>query len=635
MHNKIDNKIFGSGPEIKSYLSEDLFRTFTEQTSDVVFITDDKGKIIYLSEANKQVFGYDNQEVAGMHFTQMLASESIEKAVTEFRKAAFENQPTRRLELVMKRKDGTTFTGELNGTLFKSGEISGTAGTIRDISDRVIAAQALKQSEARFREITDMLPQGVYESDLNGNLTYVNRCAFDMFDYSQQEFDNGINIFGLILPEQRQQGLEKFAKIFSERITSNGEYNLLRKDGKILSVFITSAPIIVEGEIKGIRGSIVDISERIKIEHTIRESEEKYKAAFTTSPDAICIKTMDDVFVDFNDVFLELTGYSHNELIGVQTDSLNLWAVPEDKFKIIKELQKSGFVNNYETDFRMKSGLIRNCTISVRIISLNQIPHILSITRDITERKKMENEIIAAKLKAEESDKLKSAFLSNMSHEIRTPLNAILGFSSLLNEDYITEEERQQYSALIKKRSYDLLNIISDILDISKIESGQMRVSNTLEDLNQLLDDVYYSFKSNPSFTNKLKLEFRLNNELEKSKIKLITDPFRVKQVMFNFLNNAFKFTYSGFVELGCMKPESNFITFYVKDSGIGIPETKQKVIFERFRQADESYTRNHDGTGLGLSIAKGLVELLGGKIGLISTEKEGSTFYFTVPLKI
>ncbi len=627
------NSMQGTGLK-DEWLVKELFKSFAEQTTDVIFITNGQGFIIYLSAANKQVFGYDPEEMVGMHFTQMLSPESIDKAVTEFRLAAANFLPTKSLVLTMKRKDGSSFQGELNGNYFAINGFTGTAGTIRDITPRIEAGEALKKSEARFRELADSLPEGVYEADSEGHLTYANKRAFEMFGYNEADEPFGMSVLNLLAQEERARGAERLKQVSTIISGRSGEYLAVKKDGTTFGVYVTTSPIFENGALSGFRGTIIDITEKKAIENALRESEEKYKAAFKTSPDSININDMSGLYVDINNGFTNITGYTEEDVIGKSSLDIDIWAKPDDRKALVAGLMQNGVVDNLQADFRMKDGRIKTGLMSARIIKLNGKPHILSITRDITERKKIEDELRAAKEKAEESDRLKSAFLSNMSHEIRTPLNAILGFTNLLNEPDLTEDERQQFSLLIKKRSFDLLNIISDILDISKIESGQLKVQNITEDLNLLMDDVYYSYKHNPQFDSGKGIEFRLNNELAADKCKLTSDPYRIKQIINNFLCNAFKFTNRGFVELGCMKADKNNLMFYVRDSGCGIAPAKQSVVFERFRQADESFTRKHEGTGLGLSIAKGLVDLLGGKIGLISEQGNGSTFYFTIPFK-
>jgi PAS domain S-box-containing protein len=246
----------------------------------------------------------------------------------------------------------------------------------------------------------------------------------------------------------------------------------------------------------------------------------------------------------------------------------------------------------------------------------------------IIQIQKINTELIYAKEKAEESDRLKSSFLSNMSHEIRTPMNGILGFTELLKEPRLTGEEQQEYIRVIEKSGSRMLNIIDDIVSISKIESGQINLSyNETSIKNQLqsLSD-YFKLKANEKNT-----ELKINNTLSEEDSLIRTDKEKVYAVLSHLLKNAVKFTDYGLIEIGCFK-NNNFITFYVKDSGIGINPNQIDLLFERFRQEDDSLNRNYDGAGLGLYIAKSYVDLLGGKIWAENNVDNGAIFYFEIP---
>ncbi|HSN47254.1 MAG TPA: ATP-binding protein, partial [Flavobacterium sp.] len=267
-------------------------------------------------------------------------------------------------------------------------------------------------------------------------------------------------------------------------------------------------------------------------------------------------------------------------------------------------------------------------SISPILNAQGKATHYIAIKEDITSRKNVEKELIKAKEKAEESDRLKLAFLANMSHEIRTPMNGILGFTELLKSPNLDGEEQQEYIRIIEKSGVRMLNIINDIISISKVESGQVEVSMSETNVNDQIDYLLTFFK--PEALHKGIL-LSVHEKLPSNESIIITDKEKVYAILTNLVKNAIKFTDSGSIEFGCTK-KGKFFEFYVKDSGFGISKSQKKIIFERFRRGNETITRTHEGSGLGLAISKAYVEMLGGKIWVESEQGNGSTFYFTIP---
>lgn len=247
--------------------------------------------------------------------------------------------------------------------------------------------------------------------------------------------------------------------------------------------------------------------------------------------------------------------------------------------------------------------------------------------------KEQNNKLIVANQKAIESDRLKTIFLQNMSHEIRTPMNAILGFSSLLPQEFNNKIKLSEYTNIISQRGKDLLYIISDLLDISKIESENIALHTEQFLLNDLITELTPTFCEIQKRYDKAHLELKLPNTEKSNNIILFTDKGKLKQVITNLVNNAFKFTDKGYIKVDLKVETNGLLTFYIKDTGIGIPETYHKSIFNRFSQVEQNADRIYGGTGLGLSIVKGLVEKLGGEIHLQSLLQRGSLFYFTIPI--
>jgi PAS domain S-box-containing protein len=363
----------------------------------------------------------------------------------------------------------------------------------------------------------------------------------------------------------------------------------------------------------------------------LEESLRLFHELFNASPDSIILIDPNDrqtswPIVDCNLAACKLNGYTREELVGKSIDILNAEEqTQEDHDRYFVNLKEKKTIS-FETPHRHKDGRIIILEVLTTIVSIGGKEYILGIDRDITERKKGEQELIKAKEKAEESDRLKSAFLANMSHEIRTPLNSILGFSELLGNPNLTSEDREEYSRLVETSGNNLLSIINDIIDISKIESGLLEIINDQFNVNHLIKNIAEVFE----FRVKQKGLSLIVRNCDKD-IVMVNDRSKIYQILSNFLSNAIKFTNKGNIELGVIQIE-NSLKIYVKDTGIGINNDFQEHIFKRFRQAENAFTRKYGGNGLGLSISKHLIELLGGKIGLNSQFGKGSTFYILLP---
>ncbi len=263
------------------------------------------------------------------------------------------------------------------------------------------------------------------------------------------------------------------------------------------------------------------------------------------------------------------------------------------------------------------------------VSELKQCPgeykQIATLFTEFVDQKK---ELLVAKLKAEESDMLKTAFLANMSHEIRTPMNGILGFVELLKEPKLSGEEQQEYIGIIAESGQRMLNIINDIISISKLEAGHTEVVMTETNVN---DQVRYIFTFFKPEAEKKGVEFNYKHGLPDLSSHILTDREKLYAILTNLVKNAVKFTNQGSIELGYEK-KGRFLEFFVKDTGVGIRQDQQEIVFERFRQASESLSRHYEGAGLGLAISKAYVEILGGEIRVESELDKGSAFYFTIP---
>jgi PAS domain S-box-containing protein len=339
------------------------------------------------------------------------------------------------------------------------------------------------------------------------------------------------------------------------------------------------------------------------------------------------------LITDFNSAFLEAFDVAADKVYG---QKIFRFINKEQWRTSIKDFYKTwetGYMKNVEYQVVRPDGVLFDAEVSTGAIytSDGKPDSMVLILKNISERKEAERKILEAKYKAEESDKLKTAFLSNMSHEIRTPMNAIVGFSDLLSDEKLTPEERRDFIAQINQGADDLMRLIDDIIDIAKIEAGQVNVHIAECFVRELFKELHLMFLQNIRRTGKENVTIRLSWDWPLNELAIYTDPFRLKQILVNLLSNAVKFTEEGEIVLGIEEhPEG--IYFYVKDSGIGIREEKQKVIFHRFMQGHETKTKLYGGTGLGLAISKNLTEILGGEIGVNSKSGEGATFWFILP---
>jgi PAS domain S-box-containing protein len=387
----------------------------------------------------------------------------------------------------------------------------------------------------------------------------------------------------------------------------------------------------IAGTVKSALRNMVTLRQNEHAEKMLRESEEKYRSIVEHSPDAILVHTRDRILFA-NPSTLRLLGAESFEQFR-NVDVLSF--VHQQQREFARELMNKVYDSrtpqgSFEAKLlNLKGGVIDVEVIGIPITYMGE-PAIQTIARDITYRKKIENELISAKERAEESDRLKTAFLHNISHEIRTPMNAIVGFSALLSEPDLTKEIQQSYLNVIIESSDQLLAIVNDIIEISNIQIGLLRENLNEIDLNAQMMLLYQQFNQKALAKG---IEFRLHTSLSGSRAFVEADNLKLVQILSNLLSNAFKFTSRGKVMFG-YTVEGDYLEFFVSDTGIGIDESQFEKIFERFYQVESSASRNFEGTGLGLSISKAYVEFLGGRIWLSSIPGRGSTFYFIIPYR-
>jgi PAS domain S-box-containing protein len=381
-------------------------------------------------------------------------------------------------------------------------------------------------------------------------------------------------------------------------------------------------------------GLQAEMAQREAAEKLAQKREAILQKVLATSIDTITINAVaDNRYIYSNDGF-NSTGYSREETANEAQRSLNIWAEPAQYAEFRKTLGETGRINNMEASFRMKAGRIVPCLISSVVVELDGELCIVSMTRDITERKKMEGDLIKAREDALAASRAKSEFLSSMSHEIRTPMNAVLGMADLLTETNLSGEQRRYIDVMVANGN-SLLELINSILDLARIESGKLQIEKNEFDLTELIDKTISTFGVT-AHSKGLELIARIAPGVPEH---LVGDPMRLRQILINFLGNAIKFTQAGQVVLDVdWNTESRRTTelrFSVSDTGIGIAPEKIDSIFTNFTQADSSTTRKYGGTGLGLAIAQRLVSLMNGRIWVDSEVGKGSKFSFTASFEL
>ncbi|MCK4922805.1 MAG: PAS domain S-box protein [Bacteroidales bacterium] len=378
--------------------------------------------------------------------------------------------------------------------------------------------------------------------------------------------------------------------------------------------------------------------ERKKAQDELKTNEERQRGIIESSPDGLVVIDLDGNFLENNSSFNELVG--ETSIDKIKTNNFFEYVAKEDIIKIqnlLNDTFSTGFSKNIELRMVRKGGSEFFAEASIGLIA-NQIEKensFVIVVKNINERKNYEYNLKLAKIKAEESDKLKTAFLSNMSHEIRTPMNAIIGFAELLATTEDNEKQKLDFITQINQGADTLMRLIEDIIDISKIEAGLIKINKNEFNLGPILVDIRQLFLTSAKKQGKGQLVIEEMNNGYDSAIILKTDEFRLRQIFSNLLNNAIKFTDSGKISFGIKEKTDSMIKFYVKDMGIGIKEEYQELIFERFRQGHESKKQFYGGTGLGLSISKHLIEQMGGDISVVSNKGEGSEFIFTLPYSV
>lgn len=626
---------------------------------------DNHGKIMLFNAAAEEVTGYKSEFVLNRFYFDFFVNENeIELFANNLNLINERRLPLKFNDYII-TKSGDKRQIEWSNTLMQNDESEGyyiictglditemkkaeqtvqniTLGVTEFIGDEFFQSLVLKINEVL--ESDYVLIGEIIDSKLIRSLSYCDRTTIlPNFEYNlsgtptKRAIDNGIYSYSeqvrLIFPEDEilnQLQIEGYVCIplYSSYKEPIGVMIALFKN-KILK------PMVVENIMRIFAVRTVAEIERLNAEEELLYKEESFRAIAENSPDIIMRFNRELQFIYASSGIYELTGVDSDDISGRSIDEMyfsdelkKIWK--DDIIKVFSDALIVERIFSIEID-----GI--NAFYDWRLIpeynANNDIITVLALARDFTKQKLDEQEIIEAKEKAEESDKLKSAFLANMSHELRTPLNAIIGFSNLLKYPDLDEEEKVEYINIISDRGNDLLKLLSDIIDLSKIESGNVSFSPSQFALNDFLYVAYEEYTKLAEKKYHKVIQHKLSIPDVNQELWVNTDKLKLRQIINNLYENSMKFTNEGFVQFGYTIVPSG-IEIFVKDSGIGIPKDKINIIFDRFRQADDSHNKLFGGAGLGLSIATKLIQMFKGQIRVESEVNIGTTFYVTLPME-
>jgi len=543
----------------------------------------------------------------------------------------------------------------------------------QDITQKLKTEELLKRSEEKYRKIFENIQDIFYQSDLSGRIIEISPSIERYSGYKPEE------LIGMKIEEVYLDRGDR--DILLKTLSTKGEIedyilNLRRKDGRL--VYVSANVHLLfdeEGKPSGVEGSLRDVSERIAAQEKLRESEqllrkqnEEYAALneelkkrneeilpinkelqqasdiflnIRTGLHIYHLENIDDDsslrMIAVNPAAERLTGIPAADVIGKTLDEnfpgLRAKGIPADYANVVRTKISKQFEDITYGDNRVIEGafsfnafpLPDNCVG----ISFENVTEQVRASEAI---KVSNRQLKSAKEKAEESDRLKSAFLANMSHEIRTPMNGIVGFSLMLADPTIPKDIRDSYVKIVNSSCDQLIHIVNDIIDISRIEAGQIDLTESSFDLVELINEVFYFYA--PAAKDKgIELIIEPLPEILSENPSISSDRTKIRQVLDNLLSNAVKFTPSGKICFRCTVKE-DFLLAEIEDTGIGIERDLQEVVFERFRQVETSFSKKYGGTGLGLSITRAYIEKLGGDIHLSSEFGKGSVFSFRLPYK-
>lgn len=608
--------------DLSLLLNQSFLDFFNNNVAIMLLIDPETLKVVDANPAAEKYYGWDHAQLTSMSIAQINTLSSSEIMV-EIDKARTQQRNYFRFR--HRKADGSICPVEVfsSKVVFDTKEL--LLSIIHDVTGQEEAEAKLKHNHNLMSYIIEHDSSAVAVHDKNLNYIYVSQQYLDQYRISDP------NIIGKnhydVFPDLPQKWRDVHKRALKGEIISADVDPFIRKDGHTDWTRWECRPWYeANGSIGGIIVYTQIITEEIRKIKELR----KLSRAVEQSPASVVITNPDGLIEYVNPKFVETTGYSFEEVKGKSPNILKSGKHPDEFYETLWDTIKLGEEWKGELNNKKKNGELfwESASISPIMNNKGEIVNFLVVKEDITERKKMIEDLITAKERAEQSDRLKSAFLANMSHEIRTPMNSIMGFASLLPDEE-SKDLMTQYANIIVQNSEHLVHVIDGIVLYSRLQAKILSVNKREFKISDLLQDLIQSF----SVLNfNAGLELQIQNVIDSNTL-LNTDYEKIRQIYANLISNAIKYTHAGNITIGA-KIKENKTLFYVNDTGVGIPKDEIEKIFERFYRGSNVKNGSISGTGLGLSIVKELIDLLGGKIWVESNSdpklgEKGTTFFF------
>ncbi len=609
-----------------------------EQAAEAVLIADSGGRIRYVNPAFTRMTGYRRAEAVGQNPRMLKSGKQDPGFYRELWKTIRSGQSWHG-ELVNQRKDGTRYAEEMTITPVPdaAGVVTRFIAIKQDVTERKAHEQAIRESEERYRLLVDNIPDVIWTAESDGCCVFITPNIETFYGYTPQEiYESGV-WYERIHPEDAPRVQAQFTAALAAGTLFSTEYRIQHKDGTWIWFGARAMSSYEKNGKRYIVGIASDITARKHAAEALQASEQRYRRLFDRNLAGVLRTSWDGRIIDCNQALARTMGYtSFEEVQALGLRASDFYFDNEERQAFLQSLKSKSGCSSLEIRLRHRDGrpvwVLANVSLIEDENENGGIPMVEGMLVDISDRKRAEEELQKAKEAAEAASQAKSEFLANMSHEIRTPMNGVIGMTDVVLDTDLTVDQRESLT-IVQSSAQSLLNIINDILDFSKIEARKLQLDNRVFSLRSAVAGAMKTMEARAAEKD-LELIYYVAPNVPDN---VIGDAGRLRQVLVNLVGNALKFTEHGevVVQVDTVSESKDLagLKFSIRDTGIGIPPEKQKMIFEAFSQADATTARQFGGTGLGLTISSLLIAMMGGTLDLESEPGKGSTFFFTLQL--